>query len=133
MVTPDFEDWLARQDIPVTEDWELETYQTYLTDTFGIKNGSLTVAEGVWFERYKGLSEYDIRPIERHYLYMGEPFVETRYAIKGLPGLWGKFRAYEIAEERAIEAGEFEIAERLHSKYEEMLKYPERRRVRYEE
>ena len=131
MVTPDFEDWLHRQDIPVEETTTLDKYINYLFDELGIHGDSLAVAEGIYTERYKGLEAYGIRPIARRYMVRGEPFVETRYAISGVPGLWGKFRAYEFAEERAYKAGEFEIAETMHARYLEMEKEPERRKARY--
>lgn len=133
MVTPDFEDWLGRQEIPVEDTITIERYMEFLAIEMGIKGGSLDVAEGVYAERYKGLEEYGIRPIERHYMIAGEPFVETRYGISGLPGLWGKFRAYEIAEERAREAGELEIAETMRARLEWMGEQPERRKVTWRE
>ena len=133
MVTPDFEEWLGRQEIPVEETTDVEKYLKYLEEELGVHGGSLEIARGIYGERYKGLEEYGIRPIERHYLYMGEPFVETRYAIKGEPGLWGKLSAYRIAEERAAEAGEYEIAETMHARLEEMERAPERIRRRWEE
>jgi len=133
MPTPDFEDWLERQDIPIEDTITLDSYLGYLEDELGIHGGSLGVAGDVYTERYKGLEEYDIRAVARHYTFMGEPFVETRYAIKGELGLFGKFRAYEIGAERARAAGDWDAAEALEYKYGIMEKYPERRRVIYQE
>ena len=133
MPTPDFEDWLARQDIPVEETTTVDSYKQYLLEELGIHGGSLDVAGRIYTERYKGLEEYDIRAVERHYLYMGEEFVETRYAIKGEPGMWGKFRAYEFAVERASAAGDYEVAETMSARYKEMGQEPERRQVRWRE
>jgi len=62
---------------------------------------------------------------------MGEPFVETRYAITGLPGLYGKYRATEIARERAEAKGDFEIAETMTARITKMETAPERKRIRW--
>jgi len=133
MVTPDFEDWLARQEIPVEETTTVDKYRQYLLEELGIHGGSLDVAERMYTERYKGIEEYGIRPVERHYTFMGEEFVETRYAISGAPGLWGKFRAYEFAIERSSAAGDYEVSETMEARYREMGQQPERRQVRWKE
>lgn len=131
MPTPDFEDWLARQDIPIEDTVTLDRYLDYLEDELGVHGGSLEIAETAYAERYKGLEAYDIRPIARHYITQGEAFVETRYAIKGAPGLWGKFSAYRIGEERARDAGDYDAADTLGARYEQMEGLPERRRAMY--
>jgi len=133
MTTPDFEDWLNRQDIPVEDTVTLDRFLGYLEDELGIHGGSLGIAEETYTERYKGLEEYGIRAVARHYTFMGEPFVETRYAIKGELGLFGKFRAYEIGAIRARVAGDWDAAEALEYKYGIMEKEPERRKVIYQE
>lgn len=133
MTTPDFEDWLARQDVPVEETVTRERYRQYAIDEWGLHNGSLDVAEAMYDERYRGLEEYGIRPVERHYEYRGEPFVETRYVVSEEPGLWGKFRAYEFAAERAERAGAFDVAATMRERIRQMEKEPERRRIRWEE
>ena len=121
MPTPDFEDWLERQEIPIEETLTVENYQKYLAEEFGIKDGSLDVAAGVYETRYAVFPQLEIRPITRHYEFRGEPFTETRYGIKGYPGLWGKTEAYRIAGEKAEAAGLFETAEIMRRTYAELL------------
>ena len=124
MTTPDFEDWLARQEIPIEETTDVDKYQRYLTDEFGVHGDSLTVAAGAYRERYEGLEQYGVRPVQRRYTYRGEPFVETRYAIAGRPGLWGKERAYEFAADRAETAADWEIAGVLNERLRKMAESP---------
>jgi len=131
MTTPDFEDWLARQEVPIYATTTLDRYIDYLEDEFGIHGGSLDVARGVYEEVYVGLAELGIRPVERHYTYRGETFTEVRYAIRGAPGLWGRLSAYEIAIERAEEEGLYETAEMLRRTYEAMKQQPERVIIRW--
>ena len=132
-MTPDFEDWLERQDIPIEETTEVNKYLQYLMEEIGISGGTVEVAKGVYESRYLGLAEYDIRPIERHYLYQGEPFVETRYAIKGAAGLWGRVSAYTFASERAEEAGNFEIRDLMLERLRQMEQAPTRTQIRWQE
>ena len=128
MVTPDFEDWLMRQDIAVEDTITKERYTQHMVDEYGFTGGSVDVVERMYDERYRGLEEYGIRAVERHYTYRGEPFVETRYGIRGEPGLWGRLSAYTFAEERARLAGDYEIASALSESIREMELYPERYR-----
>ena len=122
-----------RQELPLEEITTVEKYQQYLLDEFGITGGSLDVAERLYMERYEGLEQYGIRPVRRVYLYQREPFVETRYAIRGAPGLWGRFRAYGFAAERSFAAGDFDVSDMMVARLEEMEEYPERRRARWRE
>ena len=133
MPTPDFEEWLARQDIPLEETTTQEKWRQYMIDEFGLKDGTLDVAEDVRARRYDILPDIGIRPIERHYTYMGEPFVETRYVITEAPGLWGVTRAYQFAEERWIARGEPEKAETARTYLEKIEKYPEKYKARWAE
>ena len=128
MVTPDFEDWLGRQEVDVEDRATLEDYLGYARDEWGLKGGSLDVAEDFYTERYKMLEEYGVRPIEREMTYMGEPFKELRYAISDMRGLFGKWRAYEIAAERAEAAGDYESLDIFRFRLEEMVLAPEKRR-----
>lgn len=116
MTTPDFEDWLGRQEVPVEDTVTVDKYVSYLEEELGIRGGSLDVARTVYEDRYEILPTLGIRPIERHYTYMGEPFVETRYAIKGYPGLWGKTRMYEIAIEKAYATGRLDLIPSLEAR-----------------
>lgn len=128
MPTPDFEDWLMRYDFPIEDTVTLDKFMTFASDKLGLTGGSLDTAERIYTERYKGLEEYGIRAVERHYMYRGEPFVETRYAIKGEPGLWGRERAYTYAEDRARLVGDYDVADALLVSLREMRAYPERYR-----
>jgi hypothetical protein len=113
MVTPDFEDWLRRADIPIEETVTLDRYLNYLQEELGIKGGSLEVAKDIYSERYELWEELGIRPVERHYTVEGEPFTETRYGIAGNPGLWGRESMLLFAEAMAEEQGLYEMAERI--------------------
>jgi hypothetical protein len=130
--TPDFEDWLARQEVAEEDITSVEAYQDMARDEWGLKGGSLDVSEAYYRERYQGLEAYGIRPIEREYLYQNEPFAETRYAISGERGLFGKWRAYEIAKDRATEAGDYEMADIFELRLSEMEAFPERMRTIYQ-
>lgn len=110
MTTPDFKDWLGRQEIPIEDTTTVDKYDAYLERELGIHGGSLDVAHEFYEERYEILPTLGIRPFERHYLFRGVPSVETRYAIKGYPGAWGKTRMYEIAAEIADDMGLEDIA-----------------------
>ena len=110
MVTPDFEDWLERQDIPIEETTTLEDYQTYLEDQLGIHGGSLKVSEKIYLEQFNYLPQLGIRAIDYHGVIRGIEFTDTRYGIKGHPGLWGRERMLSLAEEIATERGLRDIA-----------------------
>jgi len=133
MVTPDFEDWLERQDIPVEDTTELDKYLTYLEDQLGIHGKSLEVGAKIYDERYEIMETLGIRAVERHYTVQGEPFVETRYGISEMPGLWGRYRATEIAAERAQAAGRYDAATTMRARIEDMDKQPERRKIKWRE
>jgi hypothetical protein len=113
MVTPDFEDWLRRQDFPIETTVTLDRWLNYLEEELGIHGGSLDVAEKIFSERFELWEELGIRPVERHYTVEGEPFVETRYGIAGNPGLWGRESMLLFAEAMAEELGYYEMAERV--------------------
>jgi hypothetical protein len=113
MVTPDFEDWLRRQDFPIETTVTLDRWLNYLEEELGIHGGSLDVAEKIFSERFELWEELGIRPVERHYTVEGEPFTETRYGIAGNPGLWGRESMLLFAEAMAEELGYYEMAERI--------------------
>lgn len=132
MPTPDFEDWLGRQEVDLEDRETLEAYMEYAREEWGLHGGSLPVAEDFYRERYQGLEAYGITAVERHYLYQGEPFAETRYAVEGERGLFGKYRAYEIGYARAIEADDTETASLFGYRLTEMEQAPEKRRTIYQ-
>jgi hypothetical protein len=114
MVTPDFEDWLERQEIPIEAQVDREAYLSYLEEELGLSGGSLQVALDVYDRTYGlNLDEFGIHPVERTYTVAGMRVSETRYGISGMPGLFGKARMYEIAAGRAREKGYIELAEQL--------------------
>jgi hypothetical protein len=113
MVTPDFEDWLRRQDFPIETTVTLDRWLNYLEEELGIHGGSLDVAEKIFSERFELWEELGIRPVEITRYIEGEPFKETRYGIKGNPGLWGRESMLLFAEAMAEELGYYEMAERI--------------------
>jgi hypothetical protein len=117
--TPDFEEWLRRQDFPVEETVTLDRFLDYLERELGVHGGSLDVASEVYEERFEIMEELGVRPLPRIYFVRGELRVETRYAVSGAPGLWGRETALRIAEERAYQRGLTEWAEIMRSKREE--------------
>ena len=119
MVTPDFEDWLRRQDIPVEDTTTIDRYTRYLEEELGIHGKSLMVAKGIFPEKYESWAPLGITPYPRHYTVAGEPFIETRYAISGIPGAWGRESALLYGEAIAREMGLYDISERISIWYEE--------------
>ena len=113
MVTPDFEDWLRRQDFPIETTVTLDRWLNYLEEELGIHGGSLDVAEKIFSERFELWEELGIRPVEITRYIEGEPFKETRYGIKGNPGLWGRESMLLFAEAMAEDLGYYEMAERI--------------------
>lgn len=114
-----FIDWLNRLDVPVEHTGTVDAYLDYLETQLGIHGGSLTVAKDVYAEKYNYLAELDIFSFPRHYIVAGEKRTETRYAISGYPGSWGRERAIEIAIEKAIERDWREAVEWLEARREE--------------
>lgn len=113
MVTPEFEEWLRRQDIPVEDTISISRYRGYLAEEFGIKGDSLVVAETVWREQYETFEGLGITPFTWHTVIAGEPFYQTRYGIKGYPGAWGREGMLDIAETKAEEQGLTDTLERI--------------------
>jgi len=121
MTTPDFEEWLDRQEVPIEYTTDVDAYKTYLEEELGIHGGSLAVAESQWTGKYDVFEPYGIRPITRHYTVAGLPKEETRYGIMGEPGLWGRLSALRIAEERAVGAEAWDIVSIIREWLEELL------------
>jgi hypothetical protein len=111
MVTPDFEDWLRRQDIPVEDTVTLDRYTGYLEKELGIHGGSLDVAGGVYTEKYDILPQVGIHPFD----WKGT----IRYGITGMAGAWGRESALRIGEERAESKMMYEAAELFRRWHEE--------------
>ena len=121
MPTPDFEEWLARQEFDLTNATTVEKWQQYMQDEFGIHGGSLGVTEDYYHIKYEVLPEADIAPFWRHYTVHGETFIEVRYGIKGMPGSWGAESAYRIAVERLTATGETTLAEIAQARLKELI------------
>lgn len=122
MPTPDFEDWMERQDFDVQDTKSKERYQNMMADQYGFKSEAQQKIIGEQYERkYEVQDRLGIRSIDRKYEYRGEPYVETRYVITGLPGLWGPASAMKIAAER-LEAGrETELAKTYWARYQDAI------------
>jgi len=112
MVTPDFEDWLARQEIPLEDTLTLTRFQRYLQRELGIHGGSLEVAARMYTRRFNILAPLGMRPVELTRIFRGVRVTETRFGIHGRPGLWGYRRAADLALVRGLETGRVELARR---------------------
>ena len=89
-----YEEWLGRLDIPLDQQADIETFQTYLAAEFGITGlnqvGALWDSTGM----QATMGELGIRGVTVEYPW-GK---ERRYAIQGLPGLWGWDAVRQIME-----------------------------------
>jgi len=115
VVTPDFEDWLARQEVPLEDTVTLERYQRWLQRELGIHGGSLEVAARVYTQRFDVLGPLGMRPVELTRVFRYVTLTETRFGIKGHPGLWGYRRAVDLARVRGLETGKVGLARRAAS------------------
>ena len=102
MPTPDWEEWLRRQDIPVEDTTTVEKYRKYLEDELGIHGGSLDVASGIYAEKYDVFPTLGITPFD----WRGT----TRYGIKGLMGAWGRESALRLGQDIAETMGLYDTA-----------------------
>lgn len=132
MPTPDFEEWLDRQDIPIELQIDIEKYRDELGKLLDISKGSIDVAVDVYKMKYDILPTIGIRPIDITYETAYQKWTETRYAIKGEPGLWGAISAYQIAAERLRAMGEYEKTELAVRRWKSLEGLPTRRRYLYE-
>ena len=99
MPTPDFEEWLARQEIDLEDTLDIDRYQKAMMEEYGFSTplgeyepsaAQEAVIAKVWAEKYEQLMPYNIRPVT--YTYETGPREgqrETRWVISGRPGLWG--------------------------------------------
>lgn len=102
MPTPDWEEWLRRQDVDVEDTVTLEAYRRMLEDELGIHGGSLDVASDIYAEKYDIFPTLGIHPFD----WRGT----TRYGITGYPGAWGRESALRIGIEKAEWEGLLETA-----------------------
>jgi hypothetical protein len=133
MVTPDFEDWLERQEIPLQNTLTAERWHQYMIDEFGFSKGSLDVVDRVYESKFQVLPEANIRPFERTYVVAGERFTETRYAITGMRGSFGAVSAYGIAQERLTAAGKTDLASIAAARQLEYIQSAPKRRAAAED
>ena len=105
MVTPDWEDWLRRQDFPVEDTTTLDKYIDYLGKELGIHGGSLEIAKDVYSEKYDVWESVGVIPFQWR--------KQTRYGIQGHPGAWGRKNALELGADNAELRGLYETAEIL--------------------
>jgi hypothetical protein len=124
----EFEDWLERQDLPLEDTLTKEKYIEKVKTQVRWSEKSIPIFERVYERRYEVLEPSGIRPVERTYTVAGEKFKETRYAITGEPGLWGRYKAYEFAQQRMGEAGEPEKQQIATANIEAMNRAPETKR-----
>jgi len=87
VVTPGeiFQEWLDRLEIPVEETATLERFQRWLETQIEVTPKRV---RGLWEAvrvRYEELAPRGVRPVRARYKW-GEV---TRWAIRGVPGLWG--------------------------------------------
>jgi len=92
----EYEDTLARLDIPVDAQIDKDTFLKYLADELGIKN--MDFADSLWeaSDTVSDWAEHGIRGVTITYPWGRE----VRYGVQGMPGLW----SWESV--KAIEAGE---------------------------
>jgi len=121
MPTPDFEDIMERDETPFEDTTDVEAYLDYweeeldrpMRDEYGNLTPSGEVVARMYGEKYDYLPQLDIRAIEYHGVIRGVEYVDTRYGIKGYPGLWGRESMLEIARDIAVERDLLDIVDYL--------------------
>lgn len=111
MVTPDFEDWLRRQDFDVTDTVTVDAYINNLDVNLGLSGGSLDVAKDIYSEKYDVFPQLGITPFNLQ--------GQVRYGIKGYPGAWGRKNALIYGQDIAEQKGLVDQYEILARWYEE--------------
>lgn len=109
MPTPDFEEWMKRQEIDLEDTLDIDRYQQKFFEQYGFTTplgttepspAQKAVMATAWAEKYEQLMPYNIRPIT--YEYETGPRAgqrETRWVIYGRPGLWSYESMREIYDE----------------------------------
>jgi len=111
MTTPEFEEWLMRQDIPVEAQTEIDKFIQFLKDEHDISGGTVDVAKGKFKEMFKYDEQLGIVPFEVSRETPEGFYKETRYQIEGIKGAWGYENYLVFAEQLAEAYGQFGIAE----------------------
>jgi len=102
MPTPDWEEWLRRQDFEVEDTLTVEKYTKMLEDELDIHGGSLDVAKDIYAEKYDVLPALGINPFD----WQGQ----VRYGITEYPGAWGREHMLDIGMEKAEKMGLYDTA-----------------------
>ena len=105
MPTPDWEEWLRRQDFEVEDTLTVEKYTKMLEDELGIHGGSLDIAKDIYVEKYDVFPALGITPFD----WRGT----TRYGITEYSGAWGRKNMLDIGIDKAEEMGLYDTAEIL--------------------
>jgi len=119
MTTPDFEEWLDRQDFDVEDTATQDKYIQLLITQYDIHGGTLDIARDYYKTKFTYGEELGIHAFTLIREYEGVKYKETRYGIEGYRGSWGTERMYEIAEEKAEAKGMYEAAEWYRAKQKE--------------
>lgn len=90
----EYEDTLARLDIPVEAQIDRDTFLKYLAEELGITNTDFT--DSLWEASGTATSwaEHGIRGVPITYRWG----IEVRYGVQGMPGLWSWKSVQEIRE-----------------------------------
>lgn len=119
MTTPDFEEWLTRQDFEITDEVTQDKFIQMLIDQYDLHDGTLDVARDWYATKFQYGEELGIHAFTLIRVFEGVKYKETRYGIEGYRGSWGAERMYEIAEEKAEAKGMYEAAEWYRAKQKE--------------
>lgn len=82
-----YQEWLSRLEVPVEATTDIETLKDYLKDELGITGDAQVAALWDATGTKDMLAEFGISPVTVDYVTRG--FKELRYAVQGMPGLWG--------------------------------------------
>lgn len=102
MPTPDWEEWLRRQDFDIEDTLTLDAYKRMLADELDIHGGSLDVAADVYDEKYNVMETLGIRPFD----WRGT----VRYQVEGLKGAWGREAVLNLGVDIAENMGLYDSA-----------------------
>jgi len=94
----EYEEWLGRLDIPIENQTDKETLRGYLKEELGITGDAQVDALWDAVGISTSLGEHGIRQVQRHITSPEGDYIDVRYGIQGLPGLWGWESVREIRE-----------------------------------
>ena len=102
MPTPDWEEWLRRQDFDVEDTTTVDKYRKMLEEELGIHGGSLDIASDVYAEKFDVFEPLGIFAFEWR--------KQVRYQIEGLKGAWGRESTLNLAIDIAENKGLYDTA-----------------------